>query len=445
MDHPHHRSHVSENIEAAAIARVNRRLLPFLFLLYIVCFIDRTNVSFAALQMNRDLGFSDAVYGLGAGVFFLGYALFEVPSNLVLARVGARRWIGRIAITWGVLAAGMMFVRSSTAFYVMRFLLGVAEAGYFPGIIYYLSLWFPERHLARATSRLMIGIPLASAIGGPIGGLLLGLDGVMGLAGWQWLFLVEGVPALLLGVVALRYLTDSVAQAHWLPEPERAWLHSRLDEERLTAQARAHTRLGEVFRSRRVGVLVLTYFLFCVILYGLTLWLPLMVRDVTGLGNLGTGLVIGLVGVGGAASMLLNSTHSDRTGERVLHTAVPAVVSALAVAIAAVLGAQPFAIVALAVALIALNAMGPTFWCLPRMVLQGTAAAGGIALINAVGNLGGFAGPNLLGMIRNSTASYSIALFILAGAGLLAAALLATAVGPDAEREPVDPERLSAE
>lgn len=412
------------DMESATMARVNRRLLPFLFLLYVVCFIDRTNVSLAALQMNRDLGFSDAVYGLGAGVFFLGYALFEVPSNLILARVGARRWIGRIAITWGVLAVGMLFVRSATSFHVMRFLLGVAEAGYFPGIIYYLSLWFPERHLARATSRLMIGIPLASAIGGPVGGLLLGLDGVMGLAGWQWLFLVEGLPAVVLGLIALRYLTDSVGQAQWLPEPERAWLRGRLDEERRAVLGQAHTRLGEVFRSRKVGLLILTYFLFCVILYGLTFWLPLMVRDVLRLSNAGVGLVIGLVGVGGAASMLLNSIHSDRTGERVVHTVVPVVVSALAVAVAAVLGARALTIVALAVAIMALNAMGPTFWCLPRMVLQGTAAAGGIALINAVGNLGGFAGPNVLGVIKSATGSYSVALFILAGGGLLAAALL---------------------
>ena len=411
-------------MEPATMARVNRRLLPFLFLLYVVCFIDRTNVSFAALQMNRDLGFSNAVYGLGAGVFFLGYALFEVPSNLVLARVGARRWIGRIAITWGVLAVGMLFVRSATSFHVMRFLLGVAEAGYFPGIIYYLSLWFPERHLARATSRLMIGIPLASAIGGPVGGMLLGLDGVMGLAGWQWLFLVEGVPAVILGFIALGYLTDSVDEAHWLPEGERAWLRDRLDQERRTAATRAHTRFSEVFRSRSVGLLTLTYFLFCVILYGLTLFLPLMVRDVLGLGNVGVGLVIGLLGVLGAVSMLLNSAHSDRTGERILHTVVPVVISATAVAVAALLGAQLFAIVALVVAVVALNAMGPTFWCLPRLVLQGTAAAGGIALINAVGNLGGFAGPNVLGSIKNATGSYSVALFILAGGGLLAAVLL---------------------
>ena len=406
------------------MARVARRLMPFLFLLYVVCFIDRTNVSFAALQMNRDVGLSDAVYGLGAGVFFLGYALFEVPSNLVLARVGARRWIGRIAMTWGVLAVGMLFVRNGTSFLIMRFLLGVAEAGYFPGIIYYLSQWFPERHLARATSRLMIGIPLASAIGGPVGGLLLGLDGKLGLAGWQWLFLVEGAPAVILGAIAFRYLTDQVHEAAWLPETGRAWLRTRLDEERVAASARAHTTLREVFKSGKVGLLILTYFLFCVILYGLTLWLPLMIRSQLKVGDVTVGLIIGALGLGGAAAMLLNSRHSDRTGERMLHTVIPAAVSAVMVGTAALLGTGAVPIVILILAIIALNAMAPTFWCMPRAVLQGTAAAGGIALINAVGNVGGFAGPNVLGVVKDATGSYSVALLILSAGGFIAAGLL---------------------
>jgi ACS family tartrate transporter-like MFS transporter len=315
-------------------------------------------------------------------------------------------------------------VRSSASFLTMRFLLGVAEAGYFPGIIYYLSLWFPERHLARATSRMMIGIPLASAIGGPIGGLLLGLDGTLGLSGWQWLFLVEGLPAVVLGVMALRYLTDHVHQASWLPEPEREWLRETLERERIMALGRAHTKLSEIFRSSKVGLLTLIYFLFAVILYGITLWLPLMIRDQTGLGNAGVGLVIGLLGLCGAAAMLLNSQHSDRTGERALHSAVPIAISGLAVGIAAVLGVGRASVVLLAVALVVLNAFGPTFWCLPRAVLQGTAAAGGIALINAVGNLGGFAGPNVLGYIKNATGSYSVAFGILAAGGFVAAALL---------------------
>jgi ACS family tartrate transporter-like MFS transporter len=404
--------------------RVSGRLLPFLFLLYVVCFIDRTNVSFAALQMNRDLGLSAAVYGLGAGVFFVGYALFEVPSNLILARVGARRWIGRIAITWGFLAMGMMFVQGPRSFYAMRFLLGVAEAGYFPGIIYYLSLWFPERHLARATSQLMIGIPLASAIGGPLSGVLLGLDGTLGLAGWQWLFLVEGFPAVLLGLVALRYLTDGVDQAYWLSEESRGWLSAQLERERASLATRTHVRFTEVLQSRRVALLTLTYFCFAVTLYGLTLWLPLMVRDKLGLSNAQVGLVIGLTGLGGATAMLLNSAHSDRSGERIRHTAVPALLAGIVVGTAGFLGESLGAIVALAVAIMLLNAMGPTFWTLPRLVMQGTAAAGGIALINAVGNLGGFAGPYGLGAVKERTDSYAAGLLLLATGCFLAAVLL---------------------
>ncbi len=410
-------------MESTTMRKVGWRLLPFLFLLYVVCFIDRTNVSFAALQMNRDLGFSNAVYGLGAGIFFLGYALFEVPSNLILARVGARRWIGRIAITWGFLAVGMLFVKSAFSFYVMRFLLGVAEAGYFPGIIYYLSLWFPEKHLARATSRLMIGIPLASAIGGPLSGVLLDLDGLWGLAGWQWLFLVEGIPAVILGIVAIRYLTDQVEDAHWLEAGERGWLRGQLDAEREALAGKTHTELKEIFTSPRVLTLTLTYLCFATALYGFTLWLPLIIRETLGVSNTNVGLIVGLVGLCGAAAMLLNSIHSDRTGERVKHTTIPVLVSACVVAFAAWLLPSGASIVALGAGIVALNAMGPTFWTLPRAALQGTAAAGGIALINATGNLGGFLGPSALGRVRDATGGFTLALLILAvgcaGAGIV--------------------------
>jgi ACS family tartrate transporter-like MFS transporter len=267
-------------------------------------------------------------------------------------------------------------------------------------VIYYLSLWFPGSYLARATSRLMIGIPLASAVGGPLSGLLLGLDGKLGLAGWQWLFLLQGMPAVILGFVAIRFLTDSVREARWLGEAEREWLRGRLEEEARALAGQAHRTLREVWKSPRVATLTLAYFLFAVSLYGLTLWLPIMVRDAFQVSDVGVGLIIGLLGLGGAAAMLINSRHSDRTQERVLHSAVPVVVSGIAVASAAAMGSGPGAILALMVGVMALNAMGPTFWCLPRMALQGTAAAGGIALINAVGNLGGFAGPSVLGAIR---------------------------------------------
>ncbi|MDQ3776929.1 MAG: MFS transporter [Pseudomonadota bacterium] len=227
----------TEPMEQRIIARVSRRLLPLLFLLFIICFIDRTNVGFAALQMNRDLEFGPAVYGLGAGIFFLGYALFEVPSNLILARVGARRWIARIAMTWGVIAAATMFVRSRASFYLMRLLLGVAEAGFSPGIVYYLAHWFPEQQRGRALSRFTIAVPLANGLGGPLGAALLGMDGRLGLAGWQWLFLVEGLPAVVLGLITVRYLTDRPEDAKWLAPRDREWLDA--DSTGSTATGRA--------------------------------------------------------------------------------------------------------------------------------------------------------------------------------------------------------------
>ncbi len=419
-------------LEAATMRRVSRRLLPFLFLLYVVCYIDRTNVSFAALQMNRDLGFSAAAYGLGAGIFFLGYALFEVPSNLILMRVGARRWIGRIALTWGVLASAMMFIRTTESFYVMRFLVGVAEAGYFPGIIYYLSLWFPEQHRARAMARFAIGIPLASVLGGPISGALLGLDGRLGLAGWQWLFLLEGIPAVILGIIALRFLTDRPEEAHWLPATEREWL-----QRRLSAEASAHhgsSTLRAAFTNRTFWWLCLPYFVFGICSYALTLWLPLMVKDAVQVTNVGTGFVVSLVGLATAAGMLLNGAHSDKRSERVIHAAAPLVLAAAGFAAAALMREPKLAVVGLALAFVGVHSFMPAFWCLPSALLRGTAAAGGIALINALGNLGGFVGPNLVGVVKNLTGSFSESLLALTGVALLGAGLTLTLLRANTSR-----------
>lgn len=411
-------------MEAATIRRVSRRLLPFLFLLYVVCYVDRTNVSFAALQMNRDLGFSAAAYGLGAGIFFLGYAIFEVPSNLILMRVGARRWIGRIAISWGVLASAMMLIRSSESFYLMRFLVGVAEAGYFPGIIYYLSLWFPEQHRARAMARFAIGIPLASVLGGPLSGALLGLDGRLGLAGWQWLFLLEGIPAVVLGVVALRYLTDRPEEAHWLPPAEREWLQRRLRTEASSHHGSATLRAA--FTNPTFWWLCAPYFVFGICSYALTLWLPIMVKDAVKVSNVGTGLVVGLVGLATAAGMLINGALSDRHSERVVHAAVPLVLASAGFAAAAIVRQPALAVVGLALAFVGVHSFMPAFWCLPSALLRGTAAAGGIALINALGNLGGFFGPNLVGVVKDVTGSFEGSLLALTGVALLGAILTLT-------------------
>ncbi|HTE46467.1 MAG TPA: MFS transporter [Gemmatimonadaceae bacterium] len=292
----------SDVIERATMRAVSERVLPVLFVLYIAAFLDRTNLGIASLQMNRDIGLSSAAYGFGAGVFFVGYGLFEVPSNVVLARVGARR---RASVDRahcdhvGIIACAMMFVRGTTSFYILRFLLGAAEAGCFPGIVFYLSEWFPERQRASAMSRFMVSIPLSGAIGGPLGGALLSLNGRLGLAGWQWLFLVEGIPSILLGVAVFFLLPDRPADATWLSSAQREWLASRLESERVARSAVSEARVGPVF-------------------FG-----PLLVADALHIGNAGVGLVMGAIGLAGVASMLANGAHSDRSGERIEHAALP--------------------------------------------------------------------------------------------------------------------------
>ncbi len=411
-------------LEPATLRKVTRRLIPLLFLLYIVCVIDRANVGLAALQMNRDLGFSAAVYGLGAGIFFLGYSLFEVPSNLILARVGARRWIARIAVTWGVLASAMIFVRSAESFYALRLLLGVAEAGYFPGIIYYLGQWFPERQRARAMSRFMLGIPIAGIIGGPLGGALLGLDGHLGLAGWQWLFLLEGLPAVVLGVVVFAWLTDRPEDARWLTRAERGWLRARLRAEELEGGDTREASVRRALSSGAVWRLSLPYIMMGIGAYSITFWGPTIVKGLLGLSDQGVGLAVGAISFAGVIGMLANGSHSDRTGERVLHAAVPLLVAALGFAVSALVREPALAVLGLALALLGLYGFMPAFWCLPTALLRGTAAAGGIALINSIGNLGGFLGPTVLGSVKEATGSFTGSLLAMAGLSAAGALLL---------------------
>ena len=393
-------------LEGMTLRRVTGRLIPFLFLMYVVSIIDRTNVSFAALQMNRDLGFSAAMYGLGAGIFFLGYALFEVPSNLVLARVGARRWIARIAITWGLLASAMMLVRSAGSFYILRFLLGVAEAGFFPGIIYYLSHWFPERYRARAISRFMLGVPVAMVVSGPLSGAILALDGTLGVAGWQWLFLLEGVPAMILGAVALRYLTDRPDDARWLPPDEREWLRAQLEREQ-RGIAGVERRVARAMTAPALWCLAVPYIAVGTALYAAMFWAPTVVRESLGLEPMGVGLVIGAVGVVSAVAMVWLGASSDHRRERVGHASLAMVVSASGFTTAALRPEPVLAVVGLAAAIAGSCAFLPVFWCLPTRFLRGTAAAGGIGLLNAVGSLGGFVGPNILGFVKDATGSFS--------------------------------------
>jgi ACS family tartrate transporter-like MFS transporter len=408
----------------ATLAKVTRRLLPFLFVLYVVCFLDRVNLGFAALQMNQDLGFSPAVYGFGAGIFFLGYILFEVPSNLILARVGARRWIARIMITWGIIASAMMLIRGPLSLYALRFLLGAAEAGFFPGMVYYLSNWYPANQRARAIAQFMVAIPVSSVLGGPISGALLGLDGKLGLEGWQWLFVLEGLPAVVLGLVVLAYLTDRPEQAAWLSAEERAWLTAHLGEEREQRERRYSLSVAQALLNPTIwqlGLLLLLCNAFGV--YVLGLWLPQIVRSLSGLSDFMVGVVTTVPNLVAAVAMVLVGAHSDRTGERLLHISAAATVAAIGFLGSAFLQSPVLIVLALSLAAAGLLSSHGPFWPLPSVFLGGSAAAGGIALVVSIANLAGFAGPYVIGLLKGASGSFQSGLVGLALASLGGAAL----------------------
>ncbi len=410
-------------LERETMRKVSLRLLPFLFFLYIFNFLDRTNVALAALQMNRDLRFSSSAFGLGAGIFFVGYALFEVPSNLILVRVGARRWIARIMISWGIIASAMMFVRTPIHFYALRLLLGIAEAGFFPGIVYYLTQWFPATGRARAASRFMIAIPLSGVVGGVFGGFLLGLDGRLGLAGWQWLFLLEGLPSVVLGVVVLWYLTDQPKDARWLSDPQREWLADRMQQDRETSGAAHGMSALRALRQPLVWVLALPYFLVLTAGYGYTFWSPTVIRDTLHTTDTQTALLTAGIAIVSMLGMLAIGASSDRKRERCYHSAVSGALIAIGFTGAALLPQPILRIVFLGVVLVGANAMLPPFWCLPSMLLSGSAAAVGIALINALGNTGGFVGPYVIGFVKDKTGGTTGSFLALAGVGALLAVL----------------------
>lgn len=420
-------SDAADTLGRSTLGKVSWRLLPFLLLLYVIAWIDRVNISFAALQMNADMGFSDAVYGFGAGVFFIGYALFEVPSNLILVRVGARLWIARIMITWGLISVLMMFVAGPISFYVLRFLLGVAEAGFLPGIIYYLGNWYPAKDRARAVSWFMLAIPLSTVVGAPLAGIILELDGWRGLHGWQWLFLLEGIPAVVLGVVVLGYLTDSPDKAGWLEPAERRWLAERIASEQRTAHARHGVGLKSALVHPTVWLLGLILFACQSGSYGLTLWIPQIVRSLSGLNDLTVSMISALPYVAAAIGMIAIGASSDRTGERFLHIAIPSAIGGLGFIASAYFVSPLPAMVALTIAAVGdLGTRGP-FWALPTRFLTGSAAAAGIALINTMASLGGFVGPSMVGVVRRFTGSFAGGLVFL-GVLLLLAAIAAVAL-----------------
>lgn len=400
--------------EPALLSKITRRLIPYMFLLYIVSYLDRINVGFAALQLNDALSFDPAVFGLGAGIFFIGYFIFEVPSNLIMERLGARIWIARILVTWGIISCAMMFVNGRLTFYVLRFLLGVAEAGFFPGMILYLTYWFPREARGRAVARFMTATAIAGVIGGPISGVLLEMDGIGGMAGWQWLFLVEGLPAVILGFVTLSYLPDGPKDASWLTALEKEWITARLEQERGEVMRHGHHTLGAALRSGRVWTLALIYFSVIMSFYGISLWLPQIVRSFSGMSNVMVGFVSALPYVAAAIGMVLIGRNSDRTRERRFHVAVSAFAGAAGLTAAAFLKVPGAELAALALAAVGIwGTLGP-FWAMSSEFLSGTGAAAGIALINSVGNLGGFLGPFLVGEVRSRTENFSLALLALA-------------------------------
>lgn len=434
----------SATTDAATYRKVALKLLPLLFAGYFLAILDRVNVGFAKLQMAGDLALSDAVYGFGAGVFFFGYFLFEVPSNLILARIGARRWIARIMVTWGLVSALFMFLGDfrwgplsaafgltdpEFGFYFLRFVLGIAEAGFFPGVILYLTYWFPAARRAHAVALFILAIPLASAVGSPISGLILQfMDGLEGMRGWQWLFLVEGIPALLLGLVVLRVLPDGPRDARWLSTQECALIEAKLAEDEVAKHgAGRRAAMLEIFRDWRVWALALADFLRAIVNNALNFWMPTLVQEI-GIAKgdyLKTGMVTAIPWGLAALAMVLWARNSDRAGERRWHATLALLLSTVGLALLA-WGEGGAVVTVAALTMVATGAMAwlAVFWTLPTAFLTGAAAAGGIAWINALSQLGGFVGPDMLGRIRESSAGDATDAFVLmAGAALLAALL----------------------
>jgi len=406
-------------IEARTIARVTARLVPFLILCYFVAYLDRVNVGFAALTMNKDLGISATAYGFGAGIFFLSYFVFEVPSNLFLERFGARKWIARIMLSWGLLSGATAFVQGETSFFVVRFLLGIAEAGFFPGIIFYLTLWFPATYRARIIGLFMAAIPLSSVLGSPVSSWLLGFDGMMGLKGWQWLFIIEAAPAVLLAFVVFYYLTDRPSEATWLQADERVWLANRLDLEERQRKAAKHYSIMEALLNPRVLALSLVYFGAVACNYGIGFFLPQIVKGF-GLTNLQTGFVTAIPYVVGTVAIIYWGRRSDRMKERKYHAAFALAVASVAIAVSTLLPDPTMKMLALSVAAFGVFGALPVFWALPTSFLSGAAAAGGIAIINSIGNLSGFVGPYLVGYIKDKTGGFEGGLLCLAAFGAIA-------------------------
>jgi len=410
------------DIEKRTLRKITWRIVPFIMILYLIAYIDRVNIGFAAITMKEDLGFTSSILGFGAGIFFLGYFLFEVPSNIILHKVGARIWIARVMVTWGIIAGGMAFIESSTSFYVMRFLLGVAEAGFFPGIILYLSYWFPARNRAGVIALFMAAAPIATAIGSPISAALLEMHGIMGLAGWQWMFLIEAVPAVILGVVVFFYMTDRPEKAAWLKPDEREWLVKTMQAEDANKGDQQHHSILRGLANPRVLALALIYFGTSAGLYTLGIWAPQIIKEL-GVSSMTVGLLNAIPPIISVVAMILWSRHSDKTNERTWHVALACLTAAVGLAIAAGTGSMFGLIAALTIVNVGISCSKPPLWSMPTMFLSGAAAATGIATINSIGNLGGFAGPAMIGWVKDQTGSFAGGLYFVAGLLILSTVL----------------------
>ncbi len=404
--------------EDSVYARVSRRIVPLIMLCYVVAYLDRVNVGFAKLQMSQALNFSETVYGLGAGIFFIGYFLFEVPSNLLMNKIGARIWIARIMITWGLISGAFAFVQTPTQFYVMRFLLGLAEAGFYPGVILYLTYWYPSHRRARIVAMFMAAIPISGIFGNPLSGWIMsafhGTGGGGGWQGWQWMFVIEAIPAMLVGLLVLWKFDDSIRKAKWLSEDEKQILEANIAAD--NKGKTEHHGIGKVFSDPRVWMMSLIYFAFVMGQYGLTFWMPTLVKSAGVTDTFMVGVLSAIPYVCAAITMVLIGRSADARRERRWHLVVPALMGAVGFAVVATAGHN----VALSIVFLSLAAAGvltcaPLFWSLPTAFLQGTAAAAGIAAINSVGNLAGFVSPYMIGALKDMTGSTSAGMYALAG------------------------------
>ena len=402
-----------QEVGARARRRIARRLLPFLFVLYVIAFLDRMNIGAAALQMPADLGFSPSVIGFGAGIFFLGYFLLEIPGALIVERWSARRWIARIMISWGIVTVLMAFIHTPRQFYWVRFMVGAAEAGFLPGVIVYLTHWFRYQDRAKAVAVFYAANPLSYVIGSPLAGLLLGLSW-LGMRGWRWLFIIEGIPAVVLGVITIFYLTDWPEQARWLPEDERSWITEQLRREK-EAKKRVHSfSVWGALRNRDVLLLTLCYFCAMTGSYGIAFWLPTIVKRLSGQSDMNVTLLAAMPYVAGFVTQQLNGWHSDRTGERRWHAALPVILCGVALSLAVIYSSRSTISITLFVLVGAcFYGFQPCFWAVPTLFLSDSAAAASIGLINSVGNLGGFAGPFVIGYLANRTHSFAPGLWYL--------------------------------